>query len=157
MASKMGSISKMFPTGMSIAVLKNSRDFKNNAIDTQSATNFFVNPKNIEMLKANTAIMMKEKLPLAVPTDRQISSDSDLAYGTYYAHSEGVTVNTKSDFVNINNDVYRRVPESNIFQNLKGLGGMKEKGYTVLIKDKNSFDLSNREVQDNANQIKKEC
>lgn len=157
MASKMGSISKMFPTGMSIAVLKNSRDFKNKAISTESATNFFINPKNTEMLKANTAIMMKEKLPLAVPTDRQISSDSDLAYGTYYAHSEGVTVNTKSDFVNINNDVYRRVPESNIFQNLKGLGGMKEKGYTVLIKDKNSFDLSNREVQENANQIKKEC
>ena len=157
MASKMGSISKMFPTGMSIAVLKNSRNFKNNAIDTQSATNFFVNPKNIEMLKANTAIMMKEKLPLAVPTDRQISNDSDLAYGTYYAHSEGVTVNTKSDFVNINNDVYRRIPESNIFQNLKGLGGMKEKGYTVLIKDKNSFDLSNREVQENANKIKIEC
>ena len=157
MASKMGSISKMFPTGMSIAVLKNSRDFKNKAISTESATNFFINPKNTEMLKANTAIMMKEKLPLVVPTDRQISSDSDLAYGTYYAHSEGVTVNTKSDFVNINNDVYRRVPESNIFQNLKGLGGMKEKGYTVLIKDKNSFDLSNREVQDNANQIKKEC
>jgi len=137
-ASKLGSISKMFPTGMSMAVLRNSNQFMKHGIGTESATNFFVNQENVNLLKANTAIMMKEKLPLAVPASKDIESDKDVMYNEYYMNANGMAyVNTNSDFVRIGNDVFKRTKEdSKMFENLRDFGGVKSKGYTVLIRDK---------------------
>jgi len=155
-ASKLGSISKMFPTGMSIAVLKNSNELLKYGIGVESETNFFANKENVDLLKANTAIMMKETLPLVTPAE-DIQSEKDVAYNEYYFSGDKAYVNTNSEFVRIGEDVYRRVGDSDsrIFENLRDFGGVKSKGYNILIRNKNLLAKTSENFNKEKEEVRK--
>ena len=151
-ASKIGSIAKMFPTKMSEAVLKRSSNILVHGIE-----DFFSGKNNVELLEANAALTMKDNLR-KLTENSNAENPGKLLYNQYYKAKEGVFANTQSKFVVIEDSVYRKNDKNSyLFESLDDMGALKNNSFTAYILDKNRILKDKTDLKNDTEEIIKNC
>ena len=159
-ASKINSLSKLFPSTYEMEVMKKNSNIIRANKDLGGMFNNEKGKLRIERLKLNTALMLKNDLPK--PNKVEIQSPQDLQklkfnqYGI--APNGGVEINTKADFVNIENEVYKRYKiGSRVFYPSISYNGFNDGTYTQMVQNTNSLNKDYMELNKIAIEYQKNC
>ena len=151
-ASKMNSISKMFPTAITMSVLKKGTKL------LKYADSWMESDERKDMAKTNAAIAFKKNLPM--PSMNEIVDDpGNLKFNEYIDAKFGKMVKTFSDYVLIKDMVYKRSEdESLLFVPVSGFGAVIGGDiYTHYILDEANMNRSLENITKTAIELRNEC